>query len=83
MLRDTWFQWRLQARRAALVCIGFGDAPASLLGEAGPDEADSPARVRGIHRPHPAAAEELFALENPFSLRNHHLDSMGAGPVDW
>ena len=66
----------------ALVCIGIGDPAASLLGEAGPDEADSPARVRIIHRPHPAAAEERFALENPFSLCNHHLDSMSAGPVD-
>ena len=73
----------LAARRAPLVCIGFGDVAASLLGEAGLEEADPPAHVRVVLRPHPAAAEELFALENPFSLCNRHLESMDAAPVDW
>lgn len=68
----------LAARPAPLVCIGFGDAAASLLGEAGLDETDPPAHVRVVLRPHPAAAEELFALENPFSLCNRHLKSMDA-----
>ena len=73
----------LASRRTPLVCVGFGDAAASLLGKAGLDEAHAPAHVRVILRPHPAAAGELFALESPFSLCNHHLDSMGAAPVDW
>ena len=70
-------------RTAPLVCIGFGNAAASLLGEADLDEVDPPAHVRVVLRPHPAAAEELFALENPFSLCNRHLESMGSTPVDW
>ena len=66
-----------------LVCIGFGDAAASLLGEAALDEADPPAHVHIVLRPHPAAAGELFAFENPLSLCNRHLESMDAAPVDW
>ena len=73
----------LAARRVPLVCIGFGDAAASLLRGADLDEADPPAHVRVVLRPHPAAAGELFALENPFSLCNRHLESMDAAPVDW
>ena len=73
----------LAARPAPLVCIGFGGAAASLLGGAGLDEADPPAHVRVVLRPHPAAAGELFARENPFSLCNRHLESMDAAPVDW
>ena len=73
----------LASRPAPLVCIGFGDAAASLLGEAGLGEADPPAHVRVVLRPHPAAAEELFALENPFSLCNRHLEAMDSTPVDW
>lgn len=74
----------LAARRGApLVCIGFGDAAGSLLRGADLDEADPPAHVRVVLRPHPAAAGELFALANPFSLCNRHLESMDAAPVDW
>ena len=74
----------LAARRTApLFCIGFGDAAASLLHGAGLDEADPPAHVRVALRPHPAAASELFALENPLSLCSRHLESMDAAPVDW
>ena len=74
----------LAARRAPLVCIGFGDAAASLLREAGLDDGeDGPAARRVILCPHPAAAGELLALENPFSLCNRHLESLGAPPIDW
>ena len=73
----------LAARRTPLVCIGFGDAAASLLRGADLDEADPLSHVRVVLRPHPAAAGELFALENPFSLCNRHLESMDAAPVDW
>ena len=78
----------LAARRTPLTCIGFGDAAASLLVEAGLD-GDEGAGADGadpppvILRPHPAAAGELLALENPFSLCNRHLESLGAPPIDW
>lgn len=72
----------LASRRRPLVCIGFGDAAASLLGEAIPD-GESPAAPRVVLRPHPAAAGDLLALENPFALCNRHLASMGESPVDW
>ena len=78
----------LAAQRTSLTCIGFGDAAASLLVEAGLD-GDGGARADGadpppvILRPHPAAAGELLALENPFSLCNRHLESLGAPPIDW
>jgi len=78
----------LAARRAPLTCIGFGDAAASLLVEAGLDGDDGagadgagPASI--ILRPHPAAAGELLALENPFSLCNRHLEAVGGTPIDW
>ena len=78
----------LAARRTPLVCIGFGDAAASLLVEAGLDgdegaESDGAGLPPVILRPHPAAASELLALENPFSLCNRHLEAMGGTPIDW
>ncbi len=72
----------LASRGAPLVCIGFGDAAASLFGEALPDR-ERPAAAHVILRPHPAAADELLALENPFPICNRHLRSMGGPPVRW
>ena len=78
----------LAARRTPLVCIGFGDTAASLLREAGLD-GDEGAGTDGVGppsvilRPHPAAAGELLALKNPFSLCNRHLEALGAPPIDW
>ena len=78
----------LAARRAPLTCIGFGDTAASLLREAGLDGDEGAGADRGaarsvILRPHPAAAGELLALENPFSLCNRRLEAMGGTPIDW
>ncbi len=78
----------LAARRVAVVCIAFGEAAASLLVEAGLDGgegagADGADPPPVILRPHPAAAGELLALENPFSLCNRHLEATGGTPVDW
>ena len=78
----------LAARPAPLVCIGFGDAAATLLVEAGLDGdegagADGAGPPSVILRPHPAAAGELLALQNPFSLCNRHLEAMGGTPIDW
>lgn len=75
---------RLAARPAPLVCIGFGDTAASLLAEAKLAEpGNSRERRLVILRPHPAAAGELLALDNPFSLCNRHLEAVGGTPVDW
>ena len=72
----------LASRRRPLVCIGFGDTAASILGEAIPEDGSAAAPCT-ILRPHPAAADELLELENPFALCNRHLESMGGPPVDW
>ena len=74
---------QLAARRVPLVCLGFGDAGASLLRGADFDEVDPPAHLLVVLRPHPAAAGERLSLANPLSLGNRHLESMDAAPVDW
>ena len=66
----------LVARDAPIVVIGFGDAAAQALDDAG-------AKGRVILRPHPAAADEVLAQENPFTLCNRRLRAMGAAAVDW
>ncbi|MDD9992654.1 MAG: hypothetical protein OXP75_12710 [Rhodospirillales bacterium] len=73
----------LAQRGSPIVFIGFGDAAAETLGAAilgASDPADDP---RVILRPHPAEADEVLALENPFVLCNRRLQAMGARPVDW
>ena len=73
----------LAERRTPVVFIGFGDAAAETLaatGLSGPDAGDT---VRVILGPHPAAADEILAQENPFTLCNGRLQAMGAPPVDW
>ena len=72
----------LAERGTPVVFLGFGDAAAETLraaGLQGPDTGDK----RVILRPHPAAAQEVLAQENPFSLCNRRLRAMGAAPVDW
>ena len=58
----------LAGRGKPLVCIGFGAVAESILREAGLDEESSGASPRVILRAHPAEAERVFALENPFTL---------------
>ena len=72
----------LAGRRAPVVFLGFGDAAAETLRAAGLGESDV-GGGRVILRPHPAAAEAVLALENPFTLCNRRLREMGAAPVDW
>ena len=66
--------------------IAFGDAAAETLRGGGhpdaaaSDPADDPCVIL---RPHPAAADAVLALENPFVLCNRRLQAMGARPVDW
>ncbi len=72
----------LAGRGTPVVFIGFGDAAAETIQAAGlngPDVSDE----RVILRPHPAEADAFLALENPFTLCNRHLRTMGAPAVDW
>ena len=72
----------LAKRRAPVVFLGFGDAAAETLRAAGLGESDA-GDGRVILRPHPAEADAVLALENPFALCNRQLREMGAAPVDW
>ena len=73
----------LAARDAPVVFVGFGDAAARALDDAGLGRADADAAWRVILRSHPAEADEVLAQENPFTLCNRHLRAMGAAPVNW
>ena len=73
----------LAARPASVVFIGFGGTAASLLREAEREEEDGLTNPRVILRPHPAAADDLLALENPFTLGNRHLVAMSGAPIGW
>ena len=73
----------LAARDAPVVLVGFGDAAAQVLDDAGLGPSEAGAAGRVILRPHPAEADEVLAQENPFTLCNRRLQAMGAAPVDW
>ena len=73
----------LAGRRTPVVFIGFGDAAAETLAAAGLSGPDAGDTERVFVRPHPAAADEILALENPFTLCNRRLQAMGAAAVDW
>ena len=73
----------LAARDVPVVFVGFGDAAARALDDAGLGRSDAGAAGRVILRPHPADADELLARENPFALCNRRLRAMGSAPVDW
>ena len=73
----------LAARDGPVVFVGFGDAAARALDDAGLGRSDAGTTGRAILRPHPAEADEVLAQENPFTLCNRRLRAMGAAPVDW
>ena len=73
----------LAGRDGPVVIIAFGDAAAETLAAAGLSKPDAFELGRVIVRPHPAAADEILAQENPFTLCNTRLRAMGAAPVDW
>ncbi|MEX0406742.1 uracil-DNA glycosylase [Aquibium sp. LZ166] len=64
-----------------IVYLGFGDAAADNLRLAG--LATAPAPQVTIQRAHPAFADELFSLGNPFLACNRHLADAGLRPIDW
>ena len=73
----------LAERETPIGFIGFGDAASQALETADLVEAESDARGCVILRPHPAAADEVLAQENPFTLCNQRFKAMGAAAVDW
>lgn len=65
-----------------LVLLGFGDAAAEALAEAGIDE-NASGRLRCVLRDHPAHAEAVLSRPNPFILCNRYLEEMGSRPIAW
>lgn len=72
----------LVKRRQPVVVIAFGSAAIGALKEAGIAEGVS-GTTASIWREHPARADAVLALENPFLLCNRHLEAMGAAPIGW
>lgn len=72
----------LAGRGSPIVFIGFGDVAAQTLALAGITEGRH-ALCACILRDHPARADAVLALENPFLLCNRYLETMGAKPVAW
>jgi uracil-DNA glycosylase len=72
----------LAARSTPLVVIGFGDVAADTIRRAGVRDAQD-ARCLCILRDHPARADDVLALENPFLLCNDYLGAVGAKPIGW
>jgi uracil-DNA glycosylase len=65
---------------APVAFLGFGAAAGETLRLAGiQEEADG----RCVLREHPARADRVLALENPFLLANQYLETMGAKPIAW
>lgn len=64
-----------------VVFMTFGDAAAECLTAAELGRIEPP--VFMISRPHPADADAILALENPFLVCNGFLEAAGERPVDW
>ncbi|PSJ57160.1 uracil-DNA glycosylase [Mesorhizobium soli] len=73
---------RLTAKGKPLVFLGFGDAAAEALAEAGIDES-ADGHLRCILRDHPARADAVLSRPNPFILCNDYLEAMGVEPIAW
>jgi len=65
-----------------LVCMGFGASAAQAFAAAGIAEGRS-GNVACILREHPAYADAVLGLPNPFALCNAHLAEMGCAPTNW
>lgn len=72
----------LSQRGQPLVFIGFGDAAADALAQAGVNESAG-GHLRCILRDHPALADSVLGRPNPFILCNNYLEEMGARPIAW
>lgn len=72
----------LAERGTPVVFIGFGDQAAEALAAAGIGDDTTPS-IAVIQRQHPAWADQVLALENPFIACNRRLASMGAAGISW
>lgn len=72
----------LVARDRPVVFLGFGDAAADILAEAGISEGRN-GKVALVQRAHPAFADRVLGKPNPFILCNSYLEAMGARPIAW
>jgi uracil-DNA glycosylase len=72
----------LATRGTPIVFLGFGDAAAQTLQAAGIAEGVG-GNIACILRRHPAEADRVLPLANPFALCNRHLKAAGATPVAW
>lgn len=63
-----------------VVFMAFGDVAMDRLRQAGLDTAGAD---NVICRPHPAEAEAILALENPFVACNRFLEAAGESPIAW
>jgi uracil-DNA glycosylase len=74
----------LAGRGRPVVFIAFGTQAAGALAEAGiAGDGLADGHVASLIREHPARAEAVLALENPFLACNRLLAAMGAEPVAW
>ncbi len=64
-----------------IVYVAFGNEAAENLRLAGL-ETPGPQQA-AFFRPHPAAADDFLASENPFLACNRHLAAAGAQPIAW
>ena len=71
----------LAESRHACVVLAFGEPAADCLKHAGLDSQSSGIQV--LKRPHPAFAEDLLTLENPFGACNRLLEAAGEQPISW
>ncbi|MEX0954947.1 MAG: uracil-DNA glycosylase [Rhizobiaceae bacterium] len=71
----------LGASGRPIVYLAFGDVAAENLRIAGLAKSAEPQAA--FIRPHPAAADELLSLENPFTACNRHLADAGIAPIAW
>ena len=65
-----------------IVFLSFGDAAAAAFASVGLVEGHH-GRHGTILRPHPAFADKLLSLQNPFNLCNSYLEAMGEQPIAW
>lgn len=72
----------LAGRGTPVVFIAFGDQAAEALAAAGIAEGGA-GHVGSLLRDHPARAEAVLALENPFVAANRMLRDMGGQAVSW
>ncbi len=72
----------LLEREEPLVFMGFGASAAAALQSAGVVEGRRH-NVACILREHPASADAVLSLPNPFALCNAYLAEMGSAPLNW